>query len=246
MDNYEFCARWVAQHAFTSGHSPTVLDYGCGNGQIVSSLRANTFDAYGCDVFYEGGDYSNSVPKELFGTFVLRMSPEGHIPFGDGSFDLVVSNQVLEHVEHLDKVLSEISRVLRPGGKFLFLFPDISVWREGHCGIPFLHWFPKGRLRVRYAMALSSLGLGYHKQGKSRRQWAEDFCLWLDQWTHYRAAADLYDAFMVEFVAFKHIEDEYLQARLGRLSWLCRFVPSGSQKLFVRKMAGIVGVAEKM
>ena len=35
---------------------------------------------------------------------------------------------------------SKIHRVLKPGGTLLSLSPDKSVWHEGHCGVPFLHW----------------------------------------------------------------------------------------------------------
>jgi len=94
----------------------------------------------------------------------------------------VIDNQVMEHVRDLDGVLGEIQRVLKPGGMVLNLFPDRSVWREGHCGIPFLHRFgKKSRLRVRYAAACRGLGLGYHKGEKSVMGWSEDFCRWLDE-----------------------------------------------------------------
>jgi len=53
-------------------------------------------------------------------------------PFVTGSFDLVINNQVLEHVTDLDVVVHEIARVLKPGGSCLSLFPDKGVWREGH------------------------------------------------------------------------------------------------------------------
>src|ERR1019366_9228148 len=62
--------------------------------------------------------------------------------FADCYFDLVVNNQVLEHVDDLDGVLREIHRVVKPGGQVLSIFPSRDVFREGHIGIPFAHWFP--------------------------------------------------------------------------------------------------------
>ncbi|MFO1468925.1 MAG: class I SAM-dependent methyltransferase [Steroidobacteraceae bacterium] len=183
MTNYEFCAWWVERQR--PGADAQVLDYGCGAGQIVTLLRARGIDARGCDVFYEGGDYSAQVQVELLGAAIRRMGEDGTIPFPDASFDLIVNNQVMEHVLDLDRVLSEIARVLKPGGRVLSLFPDRGVWREGHCGIPFLHWFPK-RSRPpgsQYAAVLRAAGLGNHKQGKSILHMGEDFCIWLDRWT---------------------------------------------------------------
>lgn len=48
----------------------------------------------------------------------------GQLPFNDGSFDLVTANMVVEHVTDPGSFLSDISRVLRPGGRFLFVTPN--------------------------------------------------------------------------------------------------------------------------
>ena len=47
------------------------------------------------------------------------------LPFRDGSFDVVFSIYVLEHVERPQRLASEIARVLRPGGVFLSLTPNL-------------------------------------------------------------------------------------------------------------------------
>jgi ubiquinone/menaquinone biosynthesis C-methylase UbiE len=45
------------------------------------------------------------------------------LTFGNESFDLIISSDVLEHVPFLDKAFSETARVLRPGGAHLFTVP---------------------------------------------------------------------------------------------------------------------------
>ena len=45
------------------------------------------------------------------------------IPEADASFDWVLSNSVLEHIERIDPVLAEVARVLRSGGQFVFTVP---------------------------------------------------------------------------------------------------------------------------
>ena len=232
VDNYEFCAHWAA------GRGATVLDYGCGAGQTVGILRSSGVDAYGCDVFYGGGSYEEMVPAGL--RCAVRRMSDSRIPFQDETFDVVVSNQVLEHVADLDAALREIRRVLKPDGVTLNLFPHREVWREGHCGIPFLHRFRKGgRSRIYYAAALRSLGMGEWKGGKSSMQWSRDFCSWLDQWTYYRSLEELHVTFERHFSSTEHIEREWLLARLP----VGRYFPPTVQQILARKAAGIVLVS---
>lgn len=238
MNNYEFCASYVSKLA--AGKPTTALDYGCGSGHIVSALLNKGIDAKGCDIFYAGGDYSNSVPSELLGT-VIKPMENGIIPFPDESFDFVVNNQVLEHVEDIDSVLAEIHRVLKPGGQVLSLFPDKSVWREGHCGIPFLHWFPKGsKSRVYYAAFLRALGMGHFTGDKSILQWSRDFCEWLDKWTTYRSYREIRAAFDRRFVRLTHIEEQWLQERLGQRAAIIGWLPKQVRQWVVRKLGGLV------
>ena len=62
MTTYEFVASWVKrQLGSTEGR---VLDYVCGAGRIVKLLRDARVDAWGCDVFHEGGDYSTQIPAD--------------------------------------------------------------------------------------------------------------------------------------------------------------------------------------
>jgi SAM-dependent methyltransferase len=72
------------------------------------------------------------------------------IPFDSGQFDLIVSNQVFEHVEHLDAILSECARVLKPAGALLTNFPLATTVVEPHVGVPFVHWMPPGSARQTY------------------------------------------------------------------------------------------------
>ena len=246
MDNYQYCANWVSSQAPTPDQ--TVLDFGCGTGRIVEALRAENIQSFGCDVFYEGGSYESMVKPELLGSIIKKMTGS-RIPYEDESFDFVLSNQVLEHVENLEDVIAEFHRVLKPGGQVLSLFPDRSVWREGHCGIPFLHRFPKGsQPRVYYTLALRTMGLGYNKEGKSRREWSEFQCEWLDNWTHYRSLDEIHETFDRYFEHTANISDDFLVKRAAP-RWLTRttaglMVPP-LQRYIVRKLAGLVLVSKK-
>lgn len=244
MNNYEFCAQWVLDQK--PKRSTSVLDYGCGAGQIIKQLRRRHVNTFGCDVFYEGGDYSKVLDPELMHEGVIKRMDGGTIPYDDASFDFIINNQVMEHVEHLDSVLAELHRVLKPGGVVLSLFPDKGVWREGHCGIPFLHWFSKNsNARIYYAAGFRILGFGYHKGTKSVMRWSVDFCDWLDKWTHYRTRQEIKSIYCKYFSNIKYIENYWLRLRLDRKERLATWLPASIQRLVVNKLGGLVFVAYK-
>jgi SAM-dependent methyltransferase len=219
-------------------HWPVVLDYGCGRGEIIVEGRKAGLAIYGAEVFYEGGNTRTEVEKQGWLGTVVREIENGIIAFENNFFDLVISNQVLEHVEDLDAVLHEIHRVLKPGGVFLCLFPTKDSIREGHCGLPFIHWFPKhSRLRYFYALALRRMGLGYFKGDKSASQWACDFLHWLDRFTHYRSMETIFANFR-KYFEISLMEDDYITFRLEthRRMLLSRIL----QLPFMRSMGGIL------
>ena len=246
MDNYEFIAMWL--NRARAGKIVSALDYGCGDGKLVKLLHQSPgVKAFGCDVFYGGGDDYAAVDSHLLESNIVRRMDGNTIPFDNATFDFVTNNQVMEHVDILDDALAEIWRVLKPGGMVLSLFPDKGVWREGHCGVPFLHRFPKGDVRIYYAGAWRILGFGYHKGNKSVMRWSRDFCRYLDKWTYYRTRQEIDSAYEKYFCDIRRIEDYWLQQRLGgsRAIVVAALFPASIQKLIVRKLCGMVFSARK-
>ncbi len=65
------------------------------------------------------------------------------LPFADGTFDLVISWDVVEHVQDPAMLLAELSRVLRPGGRALITIINRYAFRDPHYHLPFLNWIPR-------------------------------------------------------------------------------------------------------
>ncbi len=214
MFNYDYAIDLAYRLSEVS--SPCLLDYGCGAGQIVEKALAAGLDAYGVDEFYEGGSYREEVRKRgMLGARVLALK-NGMIPFPAEKFDVVISNQVFEHIDDFTVPLAEIIRVLKPSGTFINIFPSVEVWREGHIGIPFIHWMPKGsRLRLYYALSLRRLGMGYFKGTKSARQWAVDQLNWIDTWTHYKPLEEIKHNFERHFT-ITFYDSDYILARIKK------------------------------
>jgi SAM-dependent methyltransferase len=238
---------------FALRHGGRVLDYGCGAGALVEAGRKAGLDIVGADVFYGGSSTKAEVQRAgLLGTSVFEIAA-GRLPFPDGCFDLVVNNQVMEHVEDLDATLACIHRVLRPGGTLLSVFPSRDVWREGHIGIPFSHWFPKdSRVRLYYTWLLRSLGFGYWKeQAPTARAWAEQKLAWIDAYTRYRSRAEIFAAYR-RYFSNELREPDYIRYRLSanpRLAPLVRVMGlPGTSRIgaaLFRKLAFLVIVSRK-
>lgn len=134
----DFVARYPAQPAtafFRSieievladamrGHTQGVgLDLGCGDGILTDILFAaigERPDLIGIDI--------DPLETEAAATYSfyrrIHTAPAQAIAEPDGSIDYVVSNSVLEHIPDLEGVITEVGRVLRPGGRFFFTVPS--------------------------------------------------------------------------------------------------------------------------
>lgn len=111
-----------------------VLDYGCGDGLLVSSYRQRGVQAYGCDV--ELPDTSRCRELQQQGFLKQMFGEPLRVPFPDGMFDLVVSNMVFEHVHNYDAAFAELHRVLKPRGIMMHVFAARYSPLEQHCFVP--------------------------------------------------------------------------------------------------------------
>ncbi|MFN8499387.1 MAG: methyltransferase domain-containing protein [Anaerolineae bacterium] len=99
---------------------PPVLDIGAGDGHFASIAYDRPIDI-GIDPLWS--DLVEAARRDGVYRMVSRADAT-RMPFKDGAFNTVVSNCVIEHIPDNDATLSEISRVLKPGGSFATTLPS--------------------------------------------------------------------------------------------------------------------------
>ena len=118
--------------------SGIMLDLGCGEGRHIFGAMQQFPDlqCVGLDPHLESLDKSQEG-LELFeslsnNTTTFLSGSAYSLPFADSTFDLVVCSEVLEHLHEYRDAITEINRVLKPGGKFLASvpaeFPERICW----------------------------------------------------------------------------------------------------------------------
>jgi len=97
-----------------------VLELGCGDGALWSQNREKVPDGARITLTDISEGMVRDVQRAVAGeAFRFQTADAAALPFEAGSFDLVIANHVLFYCEDIPQVLSEVRRVLRPGGRFV-------------------------------------------------------------------------------------------------------------------------------
>lgn len=157
-----FVEGFVRQQVTERGKQGTkILDMGCGRGDLVAWLCEQGWDAYGadlCDEYIEAG--RGFMDTAGYGADRLRTIGESGLPFDSNQFDVVVSDQVLEHVSVLDAFARDVSRVTADGGVGLHICPGRWCIVEPHLRMPVVHWLPAGGARKFAIESFLRMGVG--------------------------------------------------------------------------------------
>jgi SAM-dependent methyltransferase len=125
----------AARHVAAGG---SVLDLGCGTGELTMMIAANGMRTTGCDISPEMLRVAAAAGASRAVNWVELEPGWEVLPFPDRAFDAVIASSVFEYVGDPAAVLRECSRVLRPGGVVLCTVPDPRHpvrWLEWPAGI---------------------------------------------------------------------------------------------------------------
>jgi SAM-dependent methyltransferase len=133
-----------------------VLENGCGVGMYVDHLRTLAGERNTIGLEY---DFERARQSRLSSEMIVNAAGES-LPFPSGTFDLVLSHEVIEHVLDDRQAVAESIRLLKPGGRFILFCPNRGYpfethgiyWRGSYRfgNIPLVNYLPS-RLRNKLA-----------------------------------------------------------------------------------------------
>jgi SAM-dependent methyltransferase len=194
-----------------------ILDMGCGDAHMLAYLartlpplyKDRNFEFYGFEVGDIGWQSDNYLERTI--EFLHEQAPgyswkdrigffsaSDSWPYQSGSFDVIISNQVFEHVQQHALVFGEIRRCLTPGGVSIHLFPLHETIYEVHAHMPFVHWIRQSGWRQKLMLAFARLGLTrkykeeMHFRGwRNLKEFAATYSAVLGSMTNYKSSEQI-------------------------------------------------------
>ena len=103
-----------------------MLDVGCGDGRLAREIKQVLpgVVVHGCDLSITALNRAEGLDRR----YAVDLNVD-RLPEPDGSLDLVVASEVIEHLIEPGRAVAEFHRVLRPGGHVLITVPNVAFWR---------------------------------------------------------------------------------------------------------------------
>ena len=130
--------RWIAggnyQGQYYARTGMKVLDYGCGTGRTLLEMAQNGVEGYGIET-----DPNIAAVSSHYGLNVHIGSLRDE-PFPNVRFDLIILNQVVEHIPDPGSLIAQLTGRLAPGGRMVISFPNSGSIYRRIFGRRWIHW----------------------------------------------------------------------------------------------------------
>jgi SAM-dependent methyltransferase len=230
--NYSFAVHLAAHF---SPPPASLLDFGCGAGQLIDEALAAGYDAHGVDTFER--DWAKFHPPS---SRVRKIETGSTLPFDANTFDVVTANQVFEHVEDLETAATQIARVVKPGAILIALMPTSETMWEPHLKAPFPHWFANGSMGERFCLRA---GLFISPRPTRVSNWMAFGTRYLRSNVYYRSTREYVRRLGPHFQLLSQEEPAWLRFRFGRVA---DALPGIFARELTRRAAGCVLVFKRV
>lgn len=151
------------------------LDVSCGRGELVTLAQEQERRAFGLDLSLN----ALRLGRTQLGARGLTAANGQHLPFSDGTFDVISNIGSLEHYVNMEAAVGEMARVLKPGGRAVVLLPNTfslmqNIWiafRQGRTAIDPYQPIQRYGARLEWQKLLEENGLAVVETRKYERIW---------------------------------------------------------------------------
>ena len=171
-------------------------------GELVKFLNDQGYDCYGLEIennvkIKNELNFNNN--KNLLNK-IHFISDDNLTTFQSNYFDIVITNQVIEHMSNKNGFIEELKRILRVGGFSYNILPAKFRFIEVHLKMPFVHWFPKNLLRKYVILFFNLFKFNHWKECKnlSFNQQVEYYYEYSTKKTFYSSANSLFNDFKIK------------------------------------------------
>lgn len=123
--------------------SLSVLDLGSGRGRFLIEAASSGINITGLECYQKYIEDSYRLAEERGVKIQVLQGFGEKLPFANESFDFVNMAEVIEHVQSPITVMSEVRRVLKPGGRVYLSVPNRFGLKDQHFGLYFVNWLPR-------------------------------------------------------------------------------------------------------
>ena len=118
-------ARMLAEVLRGFDGQAVIVDVGCGDGAALAAAAAHNPAHRFAGIDWSGDALRQAKARSLT---VVRGSVNPGLPVADGTADVVIMSELIEHLVDPDGAVAEVRRVLRPGGSLLLSTPNLAAW----------------------------------------------------------------------------------------------------------------------
>lgn len=252
-DNIDFlcdCIEYISKKNNINLEKANLLDFGCGapNSNLLKRLYQRNIckNLFGLDVF--PSQKSNNNPDKYIN--IKYVKPYEEFPFKE-KFDVIIANQVFEHIDKLEIIYSQISEKLKENGFIIAGFPTKEIILEPHIKLPLFHRLKKNSFLYNlYLKIASKFNLGSFSQYKNdknkKKQYKEFRKVYMNESVHYRYFKEHYKLLKVFFNSVEDISDlycKYSRDKKSKISFLKKFLsviyPKDLRLWLIHKVFGV-------
>lgn len=122
-NRYQFIRNCLEKYG--QGSLKMALNLGTGEGDYDAMISRFTEKLIGCDINQADIEFARELNSNI-SNLSYQIEDALRLSFDNNQFDLIVSVEVIEHVGKPEKMIQEISRVLKPGGLVFITFPQFN------------------------------------------------------------------------------------------------------------------------